>query len=305
MMRLVPALFAIAVVLTPAAGGGRASPPPPVEAAVISTGEAPCGAAARAGFLWVGVYGAGTLLRVDQRGRVATRVRVGRSACRVAVGPAAVWVTRDRAGEVVRLALGSGRRLRVKVAAEPFDVLLAAGSAWVTSYATGLVTRLDSRTGRRTFMARVGENPAGLASCGGRVWIGHGRNASWLTSIHPTTLRVRRFPLKVVAPGWPQCIRDDLWVTTPDSVLRLDARTGHVLRRLRLGETLADVAAGPDGLVWVTDKEHSVVHRVTPDGRSVVDSFPAGPGAFALARAGDSMWVTSFAGADVRRYDRR
>ncbi len=75
-----------------------------------------------------------------------------------------------------------------------------------------------------------------------------------------------------------------------------------MLSRLRLGETLAHAAAGPDGLVWVTDKQHSVVHRVDPEGRAVVDSFPAGPGAFALARAGRGMWVTSFAGSDIRRY---
>ena len=58
-----------------------------------------------------------------------------------------------------------------------------------------------------------------------------------------------------------------------------------------------------DGLVWVTDKEHSLVRRVTPDGRAVVDSVVAGPGAFAVARLGDAMWVTSFAGSDVRRFD--
>jgi streptogramin lyase len=85
-------------------------------------------------------------------------------------------------------------------------------------------------------------------------------------------------------------------------VIRIDARSGRVLSRLRIGENLADSAAGPDGLVWVTDKQHSVVHRVDPLGREVVDSFPAGPGAYALARAGGAMWVTSFAGSDVRSF---
>ncbi len=75
-----------------------------------------------------------------------------------------------------------------------------------------------------------------------------------------------------------------------------------MLSRLRIGETLAHAAEAPDGLVWVTDKQHSLVHRLSPDGRTLMDSFPAGPGAFALARAGDAMWVTSFAGSDVRRY---
>jgi hypothetical protein len=36
----------------------------------------------------------------------------------------------------------------------------------------------------------------------------------------------------------------------------------------------------------------------------VVNSFAAGPGAFSLARAGGAMWITSFAGADIRRYER-
>jgi streptogramin lyase len=92
-------------------------------------------------------------------------------------------------------------------------------------------------------------------------------------------------------------------VVTPDAVIRIDARTGRLLTHLQIGATLADAAAAPDGLVWVTDKQHSLVHRVTRDGRFIVDSFPAGPGAFAIARLGNSMWVTSFAGSDVRRFD--
>jgi len=298
-------VLAAAAVFAPMAVAGAASPPLPVESVIIRTGSGPCGAAfhAGSGSLWVGVYETGTLLHVADE-RVAARIRVGAAACRVAVGPSAVWVTLDRAGEVVRVGRGSGRLKHVKVGAGAFDVLLATGSVWATSFELGTIAKIDPVTARVTRVLRVGANPAGLAYCGGRVWVGHGRASSWLTSIHPTTLRVRRFPLKVIAPGWPRCIRGDVWVTTPDAVLRLDAQTGRVLSRLKIGETLADAEAGPDGLVWVTDKQHSVVHRVTPDGRSVVDSFPAGPGAFALARAGDAMWVTSFAGADIRRYER-
>jgi len=39
-----------------------------------------------------------------------------------------------------------------------------------------------------------------------------------------------------------------------------------------------------------------------PPPPTYLDSFSAGPGAYALARAGDAMWVTSFAGADVRKF---
>ena len=36
---------------------------------------------------------------------------------------------------------------------------------------------------------------------------------------------------------------------------------------------------------------------------TVVDEFPAGPGAFAVVSAAGAMWVTSYAGSDVGRYD--
>lgn len=295
-------LLAAAAGLVPVAVAGGASPQLPVESVVVETGRGPCGAAARAGSIWVGVYEAGTLLSIDQRGRVEARVRVGRWACHVAVGPAAIWVTRDQAGEIVRISRGSGRQLRVEVGSGAFDVLLAAGSVWTASYDTGTVARLNPRTGHLIAVVRDGPNPAGLAGCGGRIWVGHGRQATWLSAIDPPTMRVKRVDVGAETPSSPHCVRGELWVTTIDSVLRLDPRTGAVLARLRLGGTPADVIAAPDGLVWVTDKERSLVFRVDPTGRAIVDDFPAGPGAFALARAGDSIWVTSFAGSDIRRY---
>jgi streptogramin lyase len=303
MTRSLAFVLAMAVVLAPLAAGGWWSPPKPTVAVVVPTGAAPCGATATNGTLWVGVYNSGALLRINARGRVTRRIAVGESACRVAVDSRFVWVTRDSANEVVRVNRSTGRLEQVAVGAVPFDVLRADGFVWVTNWDDGTLTKIDPERGAAVATVRVAANPTGLAECGGRIWVGHGRNARRITSIDPTTLRVRRVTVGAT-PEWPHCIRGVVWVTAPDSVLRLDARTGRVLSRLRIGDTLADAAAGPDDLVWVTDKQHSVVHRVAASGRSVVDSFPAGPGAFALARVGDSMWVTSFAGADVRRFDR-
>jgi hypothetical protein len=50
------------------------------------------------------------------------------------------------------------------------------------------------------------------------------------------------------------------------------------------------------------DKELGVVYRVDPVRQRVVDSFPAGPGAYLALRAFGSMWVLSYAGNDVRRF---
>jgi streptogramin lyase len=298
------ALLALASVLVPAAGsGGEASPPPPAQAIVVPTGPGPCGIASRTGSLWLGIYSTGTLLRIDGRGRVEARLPVGATPCRVAAGPAAVWVTLDRPGELVRVALGSGRRRHVPVGRGAFDVVLARGSAWVTSFEVGTVTRIDARTGRSTRVYKVGANPAGLAFCGDRIWVGHGRTATWLTEIDAQTNRIRRVDVGTPAPGWPRCVQNELWVTAPGQVLRVNASNGDVMGRLELGGTPAEAAAGSDGLAWITDKERSLVFRVDRKLVSIVDSFPAGPGAYALARLGTSMWVTSFAGTDVRRFD--
>jgi streptogramin lyase len=82
----------------------------------------------------------------------------------------------------------------------------------------------------------------------------------------------------------------------------VDAATGDVSGTIEIGGTPVEAIAGPDGLVWVSDKERSLVFRIDPATNRVVDSFQAGPGAYTMARVGDSVWVASFAGSDVRRF---
>jgi streptogramin lyase len=304
-MRLLALPVAALLLLVPAADAKL--PAAPEEVAVIQTGRAPCGLDAFGGELWVGVYEAGTVLRLDRAGRVQRRHRVGRFACQVAVDERAAWVTRDNADEVVRIDQPSGRLTRLRVAS-PLGVALAAGSAWVTSFETGSVTRIDARTGRSTRRWRVGGHPTGIAACAGKVWVGHGRDATWLTSIDPRTGRTSRLDVVVRTPRWPRCIDGELWVTTEDSALRVSPRTGELRAHFRLGGTPAEAgiatSAGDGGrAIWVTDKERSVVHRIDPGSGNVFDSFPAGPGALAQARFGGSVWISSFAGADIRRYD--
>jgi streptogramin lyase len=300
-------LLPVAALLLLVAAADAKLPAPPEEVAVIETGRAPCGLAALGGERWVGVYEAGTVLRLDRAGRVQRRHRVGRWACQVAVDERAAWITRDNADEVVRIDPRSGRLTRLRVSS-PLGVALAAGSAWVTSFETGTVTRIDARTGRVTRRWSVGGHPTGVTVCGGKVWVGHGRTATWLTSLDPRTGMARRFDVVVPTPRWPRCIDGELWVTTEDSLLRVSPRTGELRAHFQLGGTpaeagLAASAIGGPRTIWVTDKERSVVHRVDPGSGHVFDSFPAGPGALAQARFGGSVWISSFAGSDVRRYD--
>jgi hypothetical protein len=298
-------ILAVVVALATAAIATAGNPPDPRQTDVVETGAGPCGIAARAGSIWVGVYGTGRLLQLDGRtGRTEASTNVGRWACRVAVGPAAVWVTRDRAGELVRVSRGTGRLRRFQVGRGTFDVLLASGSVWTTSYDTGVIAQLDPAQLELTRIFKDGVKPAGLTWCDGRIWVGHGGATTWLTQIDPATNTIRRVDVGTANPGWPRCIRGVVWVTASSTLLKVDASSGNVLGRLRLGGTLAEAAEGPDALVWVTDKERSLVHRVWGGQPSLTDSFDAGPGAYSLARNGDAMWITSFAGSDVRRFER-
>ena len=304
-MRLLFPVAALALLIVSAAHAKL--PAPPKEAAVVETGRAPCGLAAFGGELWVGVYETGRVLRIDRAGRVQRRHRVGRFACQVAVDERAAWVTRDNANEVVRIDPRSGRLTRLRVSS-PLDIVLTAGSAWVTSFETGTVRRIDTRSVRVTRSWQVGGYPTGITVCGGKVWVGHGRSSTWLTSINPRTGRMTRVDVGVSTPRMPRCIDDELWVTTEDAAFRVSPRTGEVRGRILLGGTpaeagLARSAIGDVPAIWVTNKERSLVHRLDPGSGGVVDSFPAGPGALAQERFAGSIWITSFAGSDVRRYD--
>jgi streptogramin lyase len=135
------------------------------------------------------------------------------------------------------------------------------------------------------------------------VWVGFGREATAIVRVDPATASVTRFPVGAERPGWFAAGTPDLWVQAADSdLLHVDPASGKVRGRLHVGRTLGQGAASPDGTIWVPDKESSVVHRIDPVRRRVLDSFPAGPGAYLVLRAFGSMWVLSYAGSDVRRF---
>jgi streptogramin lyase len=282
------------------ATGASAASPSPV--ARVAVGRAPCGAVAAFGALWVAVDGAGTLVRVDPtRNRVLRTIRIGPTVCSLVAGRGALWITRYRPGQLVRVDPRTGSVRRLAVGGEPFDVALA-GDLWITSFSDGTLVRVDPLTIHVVRRVDLGGNPAGLALCAGRLWVGGGRDDSWLTAVDPATGDARRIDVGVEAPSWPTCVHGALWVTTPDSVLHVDPATGAVVARVVIGGTPARVLAAPDGTVWVTDKEQNRIVRVDPARNAVLDELPAGRGAFDVVSIGGTVWVTSYAGDDVWRF---
>ena len=271
---------------------------------VIPTGNAPCGAAAGFGAVWVANDGSGTLARIDPRtNRVTRRLQLGRGVCSTAMGAGAVWVVNYRSSTLTGVDPRTYRTQTVRVAAVTYDVLVAFGKVWVTGWDDGVVDEIDPATLRILRRIDVGPNPSGLAGRRGYLWVGRGRNETAIARVDPKSGAATRVELGVARPSWFASGAQDLWIMANDSdLLHVDPETGALLARLHVGATLTQAAVAPDGTLWVPDKERSVVFRVDPRRAEVIDSFPAGPGAYLALSAYGSMWVLSYAGRDVRRF---
>ena len=275
----------------------------PHPVATIPTGQAPCGAAASFGAVWVANDGAGTLAHVDPRtNRVTRRIAVGAGACSVAAGAGALWVVNYKASTLVRVDPHTARTRSVRVGAVPFDVLVAFGRVWVTAWEDGILDEVDPQTLAVLRRIQVGPRPMGLAVRLGAVWVGFGREATAIARVDPATGAVARFGVGATRPGWFAAGTADFWIQAADSdLLHVDPRTGEVRQRLTSAERSARVRSHPTALSGCrTRRRASSTGR--PVGGRVIDSFSAGPGAYLVLRAFRSMWVLSYAGSDVRRF---
>jgi streptogramin lyase len=270
----------------------------------IPTPLAPCGVGSGYGAVWVATDGGGTISRIDPRqNRVTRSIRVGRSACTLSVGAGAVWTVRYQANELVRVDPRTGRLRRVQVGRVPVDVLAAAGSVWVTGWEDRTLTRVDSRTLRVTAVVHLPAQPQGLLFLDGSLWVGSGRQATEVFRIDPVTLAIVRVPVGAKAPGWFVAGAKDVWVVTQEeTVVRIDPATNRVVAVLSVPGVPVEGASAPDGTLWIPSKQANTVTRIDPQRNRVLGTLAAGPGAYVAHRAFGSMWVTSYAGADVRRY---
>jgi YVTN family beta-propeller protein len=219
----------------------------------------------------------------------------------MAADPRALWIANYKGG-LVRVT-PRGRVQRIAVGATPDSVLAAYGRVWVTTWGAGKLVVVDPGTLKVLRRIDVGSKPAGLAARNGAVWVGFSRDATSIARVSPGTYRVDKIDVGVPEPRGFVAGTKDLWIqANTGDLVQFDPVARRVLAHLEVGRTLAQGALAPDGTIWVPDKEQNIVYRVDPSRRRVVDSFPAGPGAYVTLRAYGSMWVTSYAGRDVRRF---
>lgn len=116
----------------------------------------------------------------------------------------------------------------------------------------------------------------------------------------------RKDIVKLDAPKGMAIVGDTLWVADIDRVRRFDRKTGAQIGDIAIeGATfLADVAAGPDGVVYVTDigeEGTGAIHRIENEQPRLLAQGEAlgGPNGVAVNAAG--VWVVGFRNAQLVR----
>ena len=269
----------------------------------IPTGDSPGAATAAYGAVWVTNDAAGTLARIDpQTNWVTRRARLKPGVFSVTHGFGALWVVNYKRNTLTRVDPSSMRARSVRVGAVPDGLLAAYGRVWVTAWEAGRLVEVDPRSLKVVRRTRIGPRPSGLRAAAGAVWVGFGRTATAVARVDPRTHRIERVSVGVRAPAVFSVGTRDL--DQGGGQRGRPARPPHeksaspaLVRRHACARS-----TGPDGTIWLPDKELNVIHRVDPKTSTVVDSFAGGSGAFFPLRAFGSMWVTSYAGSDVWRF---
>ena len=151
---------------------------------------------------------------------------------------------------------------------------------------------------------RIPGGPGGLGFSGGAVWVGTTASAN-VYRIDPRTNAVTAVPLGGTRHVWLSTSLRDVWVSNglDGTVTRIDATTNDVVATVKVGDLPVDGAVAPDGLVWIPNKSDSTISIIDPGRNAVTRTIRSGAGPFVVSVAFGDMWVPSYDGGDVWRYD--
>lgn len=193
--------------------------------------------------------------------------------CWPAYGAGSLWLlglsgSGDSADRLVRLD-PSGHVLMTMTLSNAIGLTFGAGSVWGSS--DGQVFRLDPATNQ--IAAHIATDAVPNTFGAGSVW-GLSADSRQVIRIDPAANSVSA-TIQLPAPGVTVAATDNaVWVAEgpPDSpgshVWKIDPATNRVVGQVNLGlaSSLADVAVGNDGDVWVSAFDSNQVIRIHPTG---------------------------------------
>jgi virginiamycin B lyase len=277
----------------------------------ITVGFGPQGIAFTPGAIWV-AYGNDKefgVARIDaSTNEVVARVPTGRWPVGAAAGDGSVWIVNRDDNTVTRIDPESNRILAtIRVGRKPVGVELGDGSIWVTNSGGGTVSRIDPKTNAVTATIHVGAEPFGVCMDNGELWVvtagGLLSHSGSLERIDPKSNAVT---MKVKVP-WSNVVfagGEDVWVGTLQGVIiRIDRKSGSILKQLAPGGGLAGLAASK-GVLWAVDNDHASLWKIDIQTNAVVGRVEVGNGPIIFGRGvgpDGAIWISDVKDGTVRK----
>lgn len=256
-------------------------------------------------------------------GRVVAKVPIPAGTGGFAVGEGAVWAVSDAVPVLTRIdpkrnARAASIKLKLHMACPPLapgcgEVAAGDGSVWVAHALDNDVTRVDPQTNKVVASIKVGSEPRPVAFSPGAVWAVNG-GADTLSRISPSKNRT----VKTIRIGPVLAANDRMgvtaaggvvWVSLPTrhSVIRVDARTNRIVKRIHTAAQVCGFLAGNGAGIWASTAHcgHHVflidqrTNRVTRQVRGKLQA-PIGV-AFGLG----SLWIADLDAQTIDRVDPR
>ena len=271
-------------------------------ALAIGDDDAPSSAAA---------VGEGGVVGIDaQSGEIVRRIPAGRTPSALAYGEGALWLVDADGRTVLRIVPSSRVVETLATGATPTDIAVGAGSVWVANggrlkdtqfigpVATA-VAQLDptTRTERsEVALRRVGGSTSNLVD----NHLALSANALWAVAPDFSVVRadaktaeitatIRDVPAAAVATG-----SAGVWVLGVDgAVVRLDERSGRVVRRASIAAgSVGGIAVGRNA-AWVTSPVEGTLWRIGAGRAESVGATQLAPGVGDVAVTPAGIWVVN------------
>ena len=234
------------------AGGAAKIPPPPEQSAVVQTGARRAGSRAWRPAVGRRLRGGARCCGSTAPDACGSASRVGRFACQLAVTDAAVWVTRDNANRVVRIDRRIGpdaRRARLVSVRRRRGGRRDLGDELRDG--NGDAPRSEDGPAHPR-LPRRRQSDGDRPRAAGSVWVGHGRDATWLTAIDPRSgSGCDASTSSCASPRWPRLhSAGSSGSRLPTRVLRWRRGRGELLAHVPARRDAAEAAAARrlDGL---------------------------------------------------------
>jgi DNA-binding beta-propeller fold protein YncE len=244
-------------------------------------------------------------LRVVKSIEVGTRPNVARAVD----GNVFVGSFKEPTLAILSAKTGRVRSYAPKIGVGINDSAVGAGGLWLAVSRSHAIVKLDPRSGHVLKTLTVEGNPGAVAVSGGTVWVGivsgNGMPDTLLKLDAKTGETLSSTPYPFGIASLAVS-PTALWVVSRRRArtYRADPRTGERIREVQVGNTRGEDAVYGKGALWIAVPDDDTVYKVVT-GTGAVIPISVGKQPRQVALVGDAVYVTNYSSSDLYEIDAR